>query len=463
MKKSWLCFILAAALSVLIPATLPAQTKIHFDLDYAIFQYNPDTLYWEIYYDVHQAALKYVPTAEGKYSAAAVVRLSLYKDQTLWYNNGWRLKDEIADTTQRNRSIVDKIKILAPPAQYSLVLFVQDLNQPAKQDSLVRDILIDRLPKDEIALSDLQLSTSIRQAPNEKNSPFYRNTLLIQPNPSRLFGPVSPALFFYLEAYHLLNNLATDDYNVRYFITDANDNQVPTIKAVEFAKKRQVDSAVEIGMVNILPLTPGAYNLKFELSDPVAQKVTVKTKKFYIAKTTTSAPVANIDAEKLYIQSRFSQMSEPEIEQEFEYINYVLRKEQKATFLQLQDVDKKRRFLFDFWYSHDPTKDTVRNEFRDEYLKRIEYGNQYYSAFGKEGWKTDRGRVYIIYGPPTNVELYTSSGDTKPYEIWNYDQLQGGVIFVFADLSGMKDYILLHSTLRGETYNPDYMKQIKQF
>ncbi|HEX9933600.1 MAG TPA: hypothetical protein VGB38_00265, partial [bacterium] len=65
------------------------------------------------------------------------------------------------------------------------------------------------------------------------------------------------------------------------------------------------------------------------------------------------------------------------------------------------------------------------------------------------------------YGKPSDIDRFPSSYQMVPYEIWSYDAIEGGVIFVFADLSGFKNYSLLHSTKRGEVYNPEYEAQLK--
>ncbi len=79
---------------------------------------------------------------------------------------------------------------------------------------------------------------------------------------------------------------------------------------------------------------------------------------------------------------------------------------------------------------------------------------------GKEGWKTDRGRVYIMYGEPNEIERYPNQTQTRPYEIWSYYDLEGGVRFVFGDITGFADYQLLHSTKRGELRDQYWERRI---
>jgi hypothetical protein len=80
---------------------------------------------------------------------------------------------------------------------------------------------------------------------------------------------------------------------------------------------------------------------------------------------------------------------------------------------------------------------------------------------GKEGWQTDRGRVYILYAEPDEIERFPNSGDSKPYEIWHYNQIESGVIFVFIDRNGFGDYQLVHSTKRGELQDESWQKYLQ--
>ena len=80
---------------------------------------------------------------------------------------------------------------------------------------------------------------------------------------------------------------------------------------------------------------------------------------------------------------------------------------------------------------------------------------------GKEGWQTDRGRVYLLYAEPDEVERFPNQGDSKPYEIWQYNQIESGVIFVFIDRTGLGDYTLVHSTKRGELQDESWQQHLQ--
>ncbi|MCW8824752.1 MAG: GWxTD domain-containing protein, partial [Ignavibacteriaceae bacterium] len=77
-----------------------------------------------------------------------------------------------------------------------------------------------------------------------------------------------------------------------------------------------------------------------------------------------------------------------------------------------------------------------------------------------EGWKTDRGRVFLVYGEPSEIDRHPNETDTRPYVIWIYESIEGGVLFVFGDLTGFSDYQLLHSTKRGELRDDSWRRRI---
>lgn len=103
-------------------------------------------------------------------------------------------------------------------------------------------------------------------------------------------------------------------------------------------------------------------------------------------------------------------------------------------------ADKQRRFI-EFWKSKDPTPGTAKNEIMNEYYRRIEFANKTYSTQFTPGWKADMGMVYIIFGTPNNIERHPYESGTKPYEVWDYYELNRE--FVFIDESGFGDYHLI--------------------
>ena len=86
-----------------------------------------------------------------------------------------------------------------------------------------------------------------------------------------------------------------------------------------------------------------------------------------------------------------------------EDVSYIISDEERATFKRLQTGEEMEQFIEQFWMRRDPTPDTAENEFKEEHYRRIAYANERYAS-GIPGWKTDRGRIYITFGPPDEIE-----------------------------------------------------------
>lgn len=152
--------------------------------------------------------------------------------------------------------------------------------------------------------------------------------------------------------------------------------------------------------------------------------------------------------------------AKPDLPQRFkkwldEEVVYLITPREKAVFLQLRTDRERDIFVDAFWKQRDPTPGTPRNEFQEEHLKRFAYANSYYGrSTPQPGWKTDRGRIHILLGPPKNIEQYSNVNGVHPTEIWFYlgDPDLGlptafNVIFFKRDGSG--DYILYSPTEHG--------------
>jgi GWxTD domain-containing protein len=100
--------------------------------------------------------------------------------------------------------------------------------------------------------------------------------------------------------------------------------------------------------------------------------------------------------------------------------------------------EKLKRFI-KFWRSKDPSPRTPRNELMVEYYNRVKIANERYSHY-VEGWKTDMGMVFIIYGTPSVIDRHPFDADSKPYEVWTYYEINRQ--YVFVDYTGFGDYRL---------------------
>jgi len=138
-----------------------------------------------------------------------------------------------------------------------------------------------------------------------------------------------------------------------------------------------------------------------------------------------------------------------------EDVVWIISDEERAAFKQLSNDEERDNFIEAFWQRRDPTPDTEENEYKEEHYQRIAYANEHFAA-GVQGWRTDRGRMYIMYGKPDEIESHPSGGtyerpmeegggetSTFPFETWRYRYLEGigqEVIIEFVDTCMCGEY-----------------------
>jgi GWxTD domain-containing protein len=144
-------------------------------------------------------------------------------------------------------------------------------------------------------------------------------------------------------------------------------------------------------------------------------------------------------------------------------VPYIITDEERKAFRALSNDEERDSFIENFWQRRNPNPDSPENEFREEHYRRIAYANDRFAA-GKPGWKTDRGHIYIAFGPPDSTDSHPSGGNyqrpmeegggetsTYPFEVWHYRYLEGigeNIDIEFVDTCQCGDY---HFTIdRGE-------------
>jgi GWxTD domain-containing protein len=143
-----------------------------------------------------------------------------------------------------------------------------------------------------------------------------------------------------------------------------------------------------------------------------------------------------------------------------EDVAYIITNEERRAFKALKTDEERDQFIEQFWLRRDPDPDTPENEYKEEYYQRIEYANEKFSS-GIPGWKTDRGRIYIMFGKPHQIESHPAGGpyerpsyegggstSTYPFEIWWYRYIEGigsDIEIEFVDPTGSGEYRIARS------------------
>jgi GWxTD domain-containing protein len=138
-----------------------------------------------------------------------------------------------------------------------------------------------------------------------------------------------------------------------------------------------------------------------------------------------------------------------------EEVPYIISDDERKAFMSLSNDEERDAFIESFWQRRNPNPDSPENEYREEHYRRIAYANEHFAA-GKPGWKTDRGHIYIAFGPADSIDSHPSGGtyerpmeegggetSTFPFEVWHYRYLEGigeNIDIEFVDTCMCGDY-----------------------
>jgi GWxTD domain-containing protein len=449
---STLLLALLLAPGVLFTQSIRGGSPFRLDADAARFAGSDSLGYVEVYYGVSEGSLTYGKDPAG-YRGAVLMRISVADSTRTIASRDWVLPRLLADTSAlRNpKNILSFESLALRDGQYRVTLSARDSLDPTRADSAVIPVRITPLAG-RTALSDIELCSRVTPSA-DRSSPFYKNTVEVIPNPARLFGEGLPVVHFYVEVYNLDRDPGPPAL-LRASIRDARGTEMVFQGK---PKPRTSSSSVEFGSMNVASLPGGSYVFRVSLEDTSsapAKTLAASEKKFFVYNPATS-PAPGPGAASAYDRV-FSFMTADEADDEIRKVRYLSTEPERRQVEQLADLEAKRSFLKTFWTGRsgagvaDP---------RDAYLAKVRDADAKYREQSRPGWLTDRGRVSIIYGPPDNVERYPSAPESRPYEVWQYESIQGGVVFVFVDKLGFGTYRLVHSTHMKELRNDDWFRQ----
>ena len=439
------CFLPSAG--EILPQESPGS--LHVWLDYACFRNWPDSSqsYLEIYYSFNRGELKF--TLEGEiYEARLFLNLTI-EDQLgdtvenrMW-NRGSRVNRW--EDTQADYMILDEAEVLLEPGDYLLKLSVTDLGSEAKGEASSK-LKVKAFAEKDLQLSDLELAFQID--PDTAAGRFTKAGRKILPNPSGVFSHVMEIVYFYGELYNLtVSPQADSDYVLIFSVLDSTGKKVKDFGSQ--TRRKPGNSAVVLSGINISALAQGNYVLRVEAEDKETGQKTFVTKNFNVLGGAA--------------ETRESLVSSQEVDRFKQDVAYIGLTQEAEMFDQLT-LEGKRRFIEDFWRKRDPNPDTPINEFKIEHYRRVGYANSHFSRTreASDGWNTDMGRIYILHGEPSEIERKPVAPDEKSWEQWNYNELEGGVYFIFLDEDGFGVYRLMHSNLKGEVRDYQWEEKVRR-
>ncbi len=445
-------------LSFLIVFPLFSQNKVDFEFDYAQFGYDTTTNYVEFYYSFNQASLTVVNTDSADY-IYGILHISITDSATGEFvvNNNWLVPNIIRDTSDLNKSLIGAIGFVIGEGVYHCKLSGADAQDSLKTKTIDGYLRVNPYLRVTTSMSDLQLASNIIPQSTNESSIFYKNTYEVTPMPAAIFGENQPVLFYYTELYNLSDESGSDSLRLDQLVFNSRE-QLVINKSKQIDRK--VDSRVEVGSVHAYKLPTDTYTLVCTLIDSAAKHGVSSSKKFFVYNPGVVYADTFTQQTSSVLSTAFGVMSEEEIDDLYSKAKYIALQSEIDQYELLTNLEGKREFIFNFWEARTNDPLVSENYSYLAYIQRVKESNAKYAAMGKKGWKTDRGRIYIMHGEPNEIERYPNEPQTRPYEKWNYNDIEGGIYFIFGDITGFSDYQLIHSTKRGELNDPYWQRRI---
>ncbi len=433
--------------------TITPRSPFSFNFDYSRFRYSETEGYLEVYYAIYPSLVTLRPDS-GVYRGGVEIRTTIRNEVTDSVLVQYRalIPVTVRDTSTESlrRAIVAKLDFVLPNGKYSLTIHGQEARNPERRDSSTVSFAIESLG-DSVRISDVDLCSNIVSS-DKKDDPFYRNTFEVIPNPSLFFGTAyAPVVFTYTELYNLPHDSV---FAISARIVDGRG----TILRERTRQRRfNVRNAVDVSTLNVTGIQSGKYHFYVVVSDTLGHEVARTEKPIFLYNPGVAAAPVSVTSARA---AELAGMTSDELEEEFREARYIATDEQIRLFDNLTTTLGRREFLAKFWNDVESGRTGKTDITRASYLARVATANQRYHAMSKDGWHSDRGRVYILYGEPDEIQRYPSQEDSKPYEVWHYYHIENGVEFDFVDRNGFGEYVLVNSTKRGELQDDSWQRYL---
>ncbi len=418
------------------------------------FRYDENKTLIEINYQLHSDSLEYRKTNDNALMSNTKINLIVSSTGIESINNSWEFQynRKLSDTSL---ILFDKKYFTLFPGQYEYKITIENgskIKEINKGKILIRDF-----NKNSTVISDILLAHQIDNYDSTRNNPAFRkNRLFVIPNVEHTISGIYPYLKFYYEVYNIdtsnKNNLSID-----YIIQTGDNREISSFKK----KKGDVSTSFyDYGMLPVDTLKNGVYRLIIKVynNDELLQS---QLTKFYILDPSRDFHISNKYIENIsFERSPFAIMTEERIKYEYETMKILLTEFEVEKYELLNSLRAKQRALYSFWFERDPDTTTAVNELMTEFHKRVDFASKYFSRGDiMPGWKTERGRIMLKYGFPSNREIFRASSGKKAAEEWQYDELYGGTYFFFVDRFGDNSFLLVHSTAPNEIKNYNWFEE----
>ncbi|MFN4234678.1 MAG: GWxTD domain-containing protein [Bacteroidia bacterium] len=455
--KRHLFFLFTILISLQVLALKP---QVYFN--YSTFHLPKQNPYVEIYLSVIGNSVKYKSTQKG-YSKAELEITMLFKqaEKIVDFKKYILNSPETLDSIKNKPNFIDQQRFSLPNGNYLFDLQIVDLNN-VKDTLFYNDSIQLNYTDNEVQISDICFIESY--TPTIKPNILSKSGYDLVPYISNFYPQSVSKLIFYVEIYNTLQVLGVDEkFLASYFIESA-ETGVKLSNFNSFSRKNSADVVVLFSEMPIDKLPTGNYSLAIEIKSKT--NVILAEKRIYFQRVNASAELNLNDLATINIENTFANLiPQDSIDEYIRCLRPILsRADQVFAENQLKggELKLKQQFFYNFWNTKSPAAPELAwLQYKEEVYKV----QKAYSTKIKKGYETDRGRIYLKYGPPNAISQRYNEPNAYPYEIWHYHKIGNFTnrrfVFYNPDLV-TNDFQLLHSDMFGEIQNPRWQVELNK-
>jgi GWxTD domain-containing protein len=412
--------------------------------------------YIETYLAVNANSVIYKKNESGKFQGSIEIAVKYSDKDKVFHTDKYNLlSPEVEDTNHINFNFLDQQRVQLPNGTYKLEMVIRDRNADGKPYNLNQNISLEFYDHI-ISFSDIELVDKYTK--NESPGILTKSGYDLIPYVDNFYGPAINSFKFYAEIYNTDKVLGANQYLISYYIQSYESKRVvETMRG--FSKQNPEKVGVLIREIPIKDLPSGNYILVLEARNQ--QNELLATKEVFFQRSNAPILSDQADFQQRDITNTFasyitSKDSLSEYILSLRPISSSLEITFEANQLNLADLKIMQQFFYDFWVKRSPINPEAA--WMKYYAEVLRVNNDFGTKILK-GHETERGRVYLQYGPPNTITKSYTETSAYPYEIWHYykigNQTNRKFVFYNRDLV-TNDFSLLHSDAQGEVYDSQW-------
>lgn len=421
---------------------------------YTTFNSPESGPYIETYLSIRGSSIQYTKTADGKFQGTVeVVMLFKQNDEIVNFDKYELRSPLVEDTSMITINILDQQRYGLQNGSYDFEIWLSDKLSDKKPFLYTEPITID-YPADQVNVSGIELLASYEKT--EEQSPFTRGGFKLFPLVSNFYPETNKEIIFYGEIYNTSEVFGQEKFLTDYYIESF--ETAKKLKEYQSIKRQSAGMVVPIlGKFDISDLPSGNYKLVIEARNKKNELVALNKVFFQRSNPNVQfniSDLAAINIENTFVESFSNIDTLREYIRSLAPVSSEIEKQFARKQLLSSDLQTLQQYFLNFWLTRsnsDPLTAWL------DYQKELRVVDKVYRTQVLKGYETDRGRVYLKYGPPNIITESYNEPSAYPYEIWHYytlDNNQRNKKFVFMTHDFVtNNFELIHSDVIGELSN----------